>query len=234
MDPVSNDNEGVVSLNEPTMLTFPNLMEAKAVMKNGKPTGEPKFSSNFEFEPTAADLSALKAKALEVAKAKWPGRQFGKEAAKVDDNGNAKMPTFMFPFSSGTELADKAKGKGKDREFSRGKAVLTARSKYEPRLSVIEGGKLVEKEGDARKAAARMFYSGCLCLAQFNFVAYDGVGQNPDGVTAYLNMVCSLNKGDRLTGGASAAEVFKGYVGTTSAEDPTQGMQSALDDEIGF
>jgi hypothetical protein len=67
------------------------------------------------------------------------------------------------------------------------------------------------------------FYFGVEVLPQFNFVAYDGVGNNLDGVTAYLNMVFTTNKGKRLSGGASAAETFKGYAGHTSTEDPTAG-----------
>lgn len=202
-------------------LTFPNLQTAKAVMKNGKAVGEPKFSGNFEFDPAIPAekslLDACKAKAAAVAKAGWPGRD---------------LSELQFPFESGTKLADKAKEKGKDREFSRGKAVLTARSKYQPRLSIIQDGKVVDLEGDAITAHMKQFYSGARVLFQVNFQAYDAVNDGAkDGVTAYLDMVLSTNKGKRLTGGASAADTFKGYVGTTSQEDPTKGD---LDDEIPF
>jgi len=47
-------------------------------------------------------------------------------------------------------------------------------------------------------------------------------------VTAYLNMVCVTEKGPKLAGGGqSASEVFKGYIGTTSQEDPTGGEAAA-------
>lgn len=211
---MAQDNEGIFTSTVPAPSTFPNLLEAKAVMKAGKATGEPKYSLNIEFEPDSDDLKAAKAKAAAVAKAKWPGRDFSEIA---------------FPFSSGDKLADKAKAKGKDREFSRGKVVLTARSKYEPRLSVIENGKLVDYEGDKRPTCKSKFYNGVEVLFQVNFQAYDGVGNGQDGVTAYLNMAVSLNKGTKLSGGgSSAAEVFKGYVGVASQEDPT------LEDEISF
>lgn len=215
----TQDNKGVYSLTQPTTLTFPNLLEARAVQVKGKDSGEPKFSSNFELAVDHPDLTGLKAKAAAIARAKWPGRDL-KELA--------------FPFTDGSKLADKAKAKGKDREFSRGKVVLTARSKFQPRLSILEGGKIVDLETDEQiKLHGRKFYSGVQALAMFNFVAYDGVGNNPDGVTAYLNMVLSLNKGQKLAGGQSAAEVFKGYVGTVSDEDPTGGA-AGLDDEIPF
>jgi hypothetical protein len=215
---MSELKEGTVNLTKPTTLTFPNLDEARAVKgKNGQPSGEPKFSSNFELAADHDNLAALKAEAVKVAKAKWPGRDL-KELA--------------FPFTSGDKLAEKAQVKGKDREFSRGKAVLVSRSKYQPRLSAVVNGKIVEIDGNDKGQIKKLFYSGTDCLAQFNFQAYDGVGSNPDGVTAYLNMVLSLNRGARLTGGASAAEVFKDYIGSASSEDPTGGL--GLDDEIPF
>jgi hypothetical protein len=216
---MSEAKEGTVSLTAPATLTFPNLDEARAVKnKAGKPSGDPKFSVNLELGDDHPDLARLKAEAVKVAKAKWPG---------VD------VKTLKFPFTSGTALADKAQAKGKDREFSRGLAVLTARSKYQPRLSVVKGGAAVDIDGDDKAQVKKLFYSGCQVLAQVNFQAYDAVNEDgKDGVTAYINMVLSLNKGTRLTGGQSAAEVFKSYIGTATDEDPTAGDD--LDDEIPF
>lgn len=216
---MSEAKEGTVALTVPVLLTFPNLDEARAVKnKAGKASGDPKYSVNLEFQPDSADLAALKAEAVKVARAKWPG---------VD------VKTLKFPFTSGSALADKAKDKGKDREFSRGLAVLTARSKYQPRLSTVKGGIPVDIDGDDKSLVKKLFYSGCQVLAQVNFQAYDAVNDDgKDGVTAYINMVLSLNKGTRLTGGASAAEVFKGYIGTTTDEDPIGSEDPA--DEIPF
>lgn len=209
---------GQVNLTKPVVATFLNLAEPKSVMRNGKPTGEPKYSINLEFPADHPDLVPLKAKAVEMAQAKWPG---------------ADLKTLAFPFANGNKLADDAAAKGKDREFSRGKAVLAARSKYQPRLSVLDGGKIRDLTDDtAIKAAMRdAFYSGVEVLAQVNFVAYDPVGNNPAGVACYINMVLSTKRGAKLTsGGASAAEVFKDYIGTTSDEDPTGGAGTGLDD----
>jgi hypothetical protein len=194
------------NLTEPVQMTFPNLMTPKAFGAKGKESGEPKYSANFGFKLDSADLKAMKARCAQVAKAKWPGRD---------------LKELVFPFTAGDKLADKAKAERKDREFYRGLVILAARSKYEPRLSGIENGVAVDYEGDARKAAAGKFYPGVFVLAQFNFVAYPGVGRNPDGVTAYLNMVFTTGKGTRLSTGQTAAEVFKGYVGHASSEDPT-------------
>lgn len=206
-----------VSLTKPVILDHPNLFEARAIGPKGREQGKPKYSANFIFPADHPDLKGLVAKAKEVAQARWPGRE---------------LASLKFPFSKGEKLAEKAKAKGKDGEYLRGNTVISSRSQYEPRLSVIENKKLIELEGPARVAAKSKFYRGVEVLAQFNFVAYEGVGENPDGVTAYLNMICSLNQGKRMAGGQSAAEVFKGYAGVVSQEDPTAGSED--DDEIPF
>jgi hypothetical protein len=205
----------VVSLSQPVTMVFPYLYEARAFGPKGKESGTPKYSANFLFEADSADLKRLVAKAKEIASSKWPGRD---------------LASLKFPFSKGDALADKAKAKGKDGEFQRGKVVVVARSKYEPRLAVLgdKGKPPIDLDGPARELHKSKFYSGVSVLAEFNFVAYDGVGANPDGITAYLNLILTLNTGTRIGGGASAAEVFKGYAGNVSAEDPT------ADDEIPY
>lgn len=206
---------GVYNLTAPTIMAHPNLFVAKAFGTKGKETGEPKYSANLVFASDHPDLPKMKAMAIACAKAQWPG---------VDLKG------LVFPFGSGTKAADKRAeerkkaGKEPDGEYQRGCAVIAARSKYEPKLAVIKGGQLVDYEGDARKAVAKDFFFGAEVLAQINFVAYKGVGRNPDGVTAYLNMIVATGRGKRIAGGGqSASEVFKGYVGQTTTEDPTGG-----------
>lgn len=209
---------GIVSLTVPVVMTFPNLITPKAFTKKGKSQGEPKYSANFSFEVDSEDLKTLKATAAKIAKAKWPGRE---------------LKELSFPFTSGDKLADKAKAEGKNREYYRGKVVVAARTIFEPVMSGIENGKLVDYEGEARKLASTKFYSGVEVLAQVNFVAYEGVGNNPDGVTAYLNKVFTTGKGKRLGGSVSSAEAFKDYMGKMTTEDPTQGA-SVEDEEIPF
>src|SRR5208337_2356938 len=111
----------------------------------GKESGEAKFSANFVLDLNHPDLKPMQAVAAEVAKAKWPGRPFKNEK---DPTRNLK-----FPFSAGDRLADRRKDKsGKDDgEYQRGKVIIAARSKYEPKLSGVQNGKVVDFEGDARK-----------------------------------------------------------------------------------
>ena len=89
---------------------------------------------------------------------------------------------------------------------------------------------MVDYEGPAIALNIKKFFFGAEVYAQVNLVAYKGVGANPDGVTAYLNMVVATGKGTRITSAKSASEVFSGYAGRVSDEDPTAGG----DDEIPF
>lgn len=210
--------DGLFNLTKPVIMSHPNLFEARAFGKKGKESGTPKFSANLVFPPDSEDLKGLKALAVKQARAKWPGRD---------------LKELKFPFVNGNNLADKRKADGKeDGEFNRGQVIVAGRSKFEPRLAGIENGKVTDYEDAARVAAKGKFYFGVEVLAQLNIVPYDGVGSNPDGVTCYVNMILSTGKGKRLGGGQSAAEAFKGYMGSSSHEDPTGG--AGLDDVLSF
>lgn len=210
--------EGRFSPSKEVRMVFPNLYEAKAVVKNGKARGEPKFSARF-LVADATDIAAIKAKAVEVARAKWPG---------VD------LKTLKFPFSDGNKEAEKSAAAKKDGSFFKGHLVVGSRSKYQPRLSLYQGPSKTPQEldGPALAAAKNKFYGGAWVLPQWNLVAYDAVGEDgKPGVTAYLDQLMWIKDGDRI-GAASAAEAFKHYQGSVSKEDPTGG--TALDDEIPF
>lgn len=225
----SQDFSGLFSFTKPVTMTFPNLTTARAFKgKSGKDQGEPKFDGNFETALDNPELTAAKQLAIAIAKAKWPGREikvWNPTPGFVNDRD-----ALMFPFHKGDALADAGNGK---REWSRGKGVIVARSKFRPGLAVVLNGRIADiNKNDDKEVAANQnyFYSGVSVLAQFNFVAYDGVGNNPDGVTAYLQHILSFNTGERLTGGGrSGADVFGGYVGIVSDEDPTARKDSVAD-----
>lgn len=212
--------DGRYTLTAPVRMPFQNLITPTPVGRKGKAKGDPKYSGTFLLEPDSADLKALKAKAAEVARARWPGRD---------------LKELKFPFTNGDKRAEKAKNAGKDGSFFNGKVVLDARSKYEPRLAILAGKAVRDLEGAQRTVEGKAkFYNGCFVVPQVNFVAYegqaeDGIG-NPDGVTAYLDAVLWVKDGARI-GGASAAEVFKAFAGTVSGESATEGAE---DDEILF
>ena len=214
--------DGIFNLTMPVVMSFPHLFEAKAYTPpGGKASGEPKFSANLNFPADSEDLKGLKQLAAKIARAKWPDKQ---------------LSELHFPFSNGDKLADDRKKKGRnDGEYTRGKVVVNAKSKYEVRLAYIEKGKIIDLETDtARLAAKGKFYSGVEVLAQLNLTPYE-VSASNKGVTAYLNMVLSCGKGERLSGGQTASDAFKGYVGSVSAEDPTApGAGENLDDLMGM
>lgn len=222
----------------PALLSFPNLIEARAVKRNGKDTGEAKFSVDIEFDPSSPDVAAIKAACVKAARQLWPDRDLAAEARTIDANGNKKQPTFLFPFKSGDVLADRAKensakeGKERLREWSRGKFVLTARTTKAPGLSVIKDNRLIEFSDDTRATAKPYFYTGVLGLVKVQFAPYNGVPPTGvDGVTAYLDLVVSTNKGEKLIkGGATAAEVFSGYIGSVTDENPLAGGADDLSD----
>lgn len=214
---MSEDKAGRFQSRDVAILNFPNIFTPRAFKgKNGVAQGEPKFDAALELAPDSPDLKNMKAAAVAVARAKWPDRDL-----KVD---------FQFPWTLGDKLADKAKAKGKDRESSRGLVVLTARSQYAPRLSVIEKGDVVDYFDERRPLAKDAFYSGVKVGFVVTFNAYEGVGSNPDGVNAYLDWLISTKSGKRLVTSASGADVFKGYAGRVSDEDPT--TADAGDDEF--
>lgn len=215
---MSDKTESRFALTMPVVMAHPHLFEAQSFQRDGKAKGEPKFGTNLVFPNDSTDLKAIKTLAAQVARAKWPTRAFTE---------------IKWPFSSGDKLADarKAKAGKDDGAYQRGHVVINAKSKYRPKLGVIEGGRIIDLETEEQIAKFKArFYFGALVFAELNLVAYDG-GSNPDGVTAYLNQVLSTGKGEKLaSGGSSTSETFKAYIGSVSGADPTQG----LDDEIPF
>jgi len=193
-------------------MSWPKLFEPEQFTdkKTGKTSGNAYYSAQFTIDPNSDDFKALKAASAEVAKARWPSRE---------------LKEIRWPWVNGTKKADDRKTKGKeDGEYQRGKAVITSKSgeEYRPRLAVWDGRSIDLTDDILISKYKSWFFSGAEVLVEWNLKAYDGVGANPDGITAYLNLVLSTGKGDKLAGGgAPASEVFKGYVGHATEEDPT-------------
>lgn len=215
---MSDKVAGVIyNLTEPAILAFPNLMTARPFMRNGKPQGEPKFDAQFMLRPDHKDVPFIREGLLTAAKLMFP----------------TVPEKFQWPIHSGDQLAEEAKAAGeKDKEFFRGYFVLISRSKFAPGLSAAVNGRAVDfpMTGEERIACGVYFYGGCHVMGQFNFMPYPGVKPHGvPGVTAYLNIVYSLNIGERnsrLEGGAgkSGSAVFGKHLGQMSAVDPTAGM----------
>lgn len=221
-----NKVDGRYTCTSAVRMPFGNLIIPKAVGRKGKAKGEPKYSGTFTFEPDAADLKALKAKAAAVAKARWPGRALSELKFPFTD-GNKKI-------EKGIKQAQKEGKTPRDQSFFKDLVVVDARSKYEPQLAVLKNGVVEAYENDKRALAGAIFYNGCYVVPSLNFVAYegqaeDGVG-NPDGVTAYLEALLWVKDGPKIGGTTSAAETFSGWAGTVTDENPG----TDKDDEISF
>jgi hypothetical protein len=197
---------------EQARIVFPNLFTPKKFKRNGKESGEAKYSALFMFPKDHPDLAAIKTRAVEVAKAKWPG---------VDTK------SLKFPFSDGNAQKAKAEADSKDGAFYEDMILLKTSSKFEPVVLDARNDPLSETIDQ------KLVYSGCYVAAEVNFVAYDRTqADGKDGVTCYLNIVCYVRKGERIAG-RNAAEAFRGIRGQASNEDPTGGALG-LDDEIPF
>lgn len=232
---MSNEVTGIVTVNTPMVSVYNNLVEPRSFKRNGKEQGEPKYGSTFVFSAEHPDFKNIKDTALAVAKAKWPGR---------DVIADYKAGTLKMPWKSGdkeitrhaAKLAKLNKEDDHKLDFMAGNIVMKSASKFRPRLSVIDNGKISPDLDDAGvQRSKNKFYSGVEALVELNLVAYDAIKEgDPDGVTVYLNIFCSTNTGKRIGGGRSASEAFSGYVGKAKDEDPTAGDPDGLDDEIPF
>lgn len=223
--PAQDRKQESFTLTAPVIMGSEHVVEAFAYPIRGKVNekGEPQYDAMFGFEPAADDLTALKMVIAKLYGQKWPGR---------DMNGLAR------PIQNGTSLAEKGAAKAKadqkannPQEWMRGLVVLKCKSKYRPQLGVVNGRSIIDLDEDAKVAIHKgKFYAGVNALAKFTLFTYEGVGANPDGVSAQLDAVISLGTGKRLFSRASASEVFKGYQGSVTADDP-RGPQG---DEIPF
>lgn len=220
--------DGIYGLTIPVVMTWPNLFEARQYKENGIAKGEPKFSADFIFTPDNEDMKAIKTLVGGLAKNAWPDRPFFLTTVE-----GVKIPNIALPWKSGNERADKLKTADKPDDHLRDKIVLKASSKHQPVLAYIKNGKKFICDNPTALASAKdKFYNGVKVYAEFNFAIREKKGDSGiPGITAYLNGVLSTCEGTKLSGGRSATDMFKGYVGSVSAEDPTApGAGEDLDD----
>ena len=224
------------NFNTAHVVSYANIMEPKAFTKKGQKKGDPKYSALFIIDPENADLKRLQAAVLAELKAKHPGMTLRSRRLTEEEVEAGNFAEVSVPWRSGDKEAERLKKKnnGDDSKGAmyRGKVLVKASSKYQPALSAIEGGKIVDFETDEAKAkAAKFFYSGALLVPSFRFNPFDGDEDKPGGMSLYLNAVLFAKHGTRIGGrSVNAAEAFKGYIGTISQEDPTGG--AAAEDDL--
>jgi hypothetical protein len=209
--------ENTYTFSAPQRALFLNVFDPKSFMKNGKPAGEPMYSATFAIAPDSPEVDPLKKAMVAAARAKWP---------TVD------LKSLHFPLQSGQKAAEKAAARGKDASIYKDVMILKTRSKFQPALAVLTGGKIVPLDTDTAKAQWKSkFYNGCYGGAMIALVAYEG-DDDEKGITAYLQSFLWTKDGPRI-GGLDPAEAFKSYVGTVSNADPFGG-EAPADDDIPF
>jgi len=211
-------------ITSPVTLAFPGLFVATKFKDpaTGREANEPTFDGTFLFAPDHPDLPAIRSALMQVASDTWPSAQFS----------DPSKPGFMeldWALKSGDAMADAAKTKGKDAEHFRGFYVMRAHSfdKYPPGLGCVINGQLrdVPRSGEERITFQKYFYGGVNVLGQIGFRGYQ-VGNNKPGVTAYLQVVCSLGTGDHNSkleggGGKSASSLFSKHIGHVTDVSPS-------------
>lgn len=217
----------------PVLGAFMNLGEARRVDKN-RLNETPTFSGDFELDEVkdADEITRFRALCMDAAKELFPNGVPNPDTGSVVPIGEAvKTGLFKMPIQAGERLANKAKAKAEAagntrlREWSRGKQVITARSKneYPPAMTYIEGGKQVVLEDPAARKAAqgKRFYTGAMVLLGVKLRAYKAVGSDgKPGVKAYLEQVTAVGGGEKLiAGGRDPTSRFSGYVGIDTADD---------------
>lgn len=200
-----------------------------------KKKGKLEYSSQFLLKPDAPDFLALKTAVIDAIKAKWPGLDF----ATAYKNGELKLPWVMGDKKiekTKAKLAAKAKEYTGNADFMAGMVVVKAHTeKFAPSCAVQQGGKNIDINDGNKALMKNKFYSGVLAAFSVKISAYDGVGDDgKPGVTLYLQSFLSSGKGKQI-GGRVASQVFGGFAGKASPEDPTAGAaKDELDDEIPF
>lgn len=218
-------------------MSFPQLIEAKPYIKNGKPQGDPKYSVTMIFDP--ADLTKFKAQdpndpnklidvdanlvVAELARAEWEGIKL---KDRTVDGGMADS----WPITSGDVYAAKQEAKGKPGKAYVGKKLITAKTgvEYPPTLRVVQNGKVVSLNRAFDKdmtLAKSVFTGGYYAMAEVTLSPSEVDGERY--VPFYLNGIRFVKEGERF-GGQSLMDRFGGTEGGATAEDPTKGM----DDEI--
>lgn len=235
---MSDAPKGLVILTEPMETAYLNLLKPRAYQPKGssQPKGDPKYSLTLIFSPDHPDFPSIKNAYIAVAKERWPNR---------DLSADIKAGTLSVPWKDGNKeiakltakLARTGQAYNGKLDWAKDKLFMRASSQNQPTLAITLPGGRVSGGLDTRALDMNKskFYSGVKVLAELNLAPYEGQRDNdPDGVTAYCNIVVSTGEGERRGGQRDPAQVFSGYVGRSVSDDPTLGDPDGLDDEIPF
>lgn len=169
---------------------------------------KPQWAAGFQFEPDSGDLAEIKKLTKALMASEFPSRE-----AKTLQRPWKTVEDFLTGM-------DEKKTASYLEYLVPGNVILSTHTYTEPALSARMDGRSVDYRGDARPLAKKTVFRGGYCLAEINLAPHS-VGSNTPGVTAYLNHVYAVGKGDPIQGGRSTEDKFSGYLGHVTAADPT-------------
>lgn len=206
-------------------MVFSNVLTPRAYEEKGKPKGEPRYDLTVIVAPDDPDLTRLKAEVIGELKKLYPGKVIVPRRLTQEELDRGDTVEVNVPWKDGTKEADKRKADGKDGEVFRGMVAIKMNSKFAPVLAAIENGKVVSYTDDAtRPALKRIFYAGSYVVPYVKLHSYTAKDQKPGGVGLWPESICFAKHGEKLGGqGANPAEVFKGYAGNITTENPVAG-----------
>lgn len=188
-------------------LSYPHLVTPQAA-DNGQ--GKPKYSCALVF-PAGADLAALRAAALEAARAKWGAViKAGNQSIPIEKAFDLRL--LRSPFR------DDAVAKG----YPEGSIFLNVRTEQQPGCVFGYAGTDGKPARMTIEQVKAEMYAGARVRATVAAFAYEQQGNK--GVSFALNNLQKLAEGDRLDGRVAAENEF---------DAPLNEAPASLEDMIG-
>lgn len=228
---------------KPARLLYSSVAQKSAPKLKSGGTAEPKYGGTFGIEKEDFDEIVK----LEVRAIKSETGNFTNPAdyylACTSGETAAKRVIQAAEFDAQSATPDEAlkiveKAEKRAEMYRQYAGILVAASKYDVELCRLENGKIIDidvsTDTNRAMAAREYFYGGAYVVPAVAFSGYRRKKlEDRDGVTAYLQNVLFVRKGDRIGGLApSNKEVFGGF----SDYDPTLGGAATddLDDDVAF
>lgn len=217
------------TLNEEARLIYSSITQKSA--PKGVMGAAPKFSATFGIGKEDFDaIVKLEVEAIKSEMGEFSGNPGEYYLACTSGESAAKRALQKAELDARGKPADeqfkiKEKAEKRAETYRQYAGILTASSQFDIELAKLENGKIVDiPDTEVAKAQAGkdLFYPGAYVVPA---VAFKGFRRKQmdgkDGVTAYLQNVLFVRKGERLGGsGPDNQQVFGNFKGY-SPEDPT-------------
>ncbi len=187
-------------LTSPARISWPQVIEPRAVTVGGQTKGEPFYSARFVFPSDHPDLAPIKLAAFRILKLLKPDGDF-KVLRPFED--------FWYPLKSGDKLIAEARARaeknGKEyRGFEDWMASTTtlfakAYAKYPPQLDAVINGRWVKLNAENRNLHKDKFFNGMDAVGAVT-IAGAKLPTGGWGVSCYLNGLGAIG-GERIGGG---------------------------------